>query len=105
MIRLRNTDRCGRSFNELAKQAVWKKGRPIPGYDAAIWKYDCCGAPMNWNEYGNTDSKYGWEIDHIWPVALGGGDDLDNLQPLQWRNNRSKGDQSPSGGNFCVVGG
>jgi 5-methylcytosine-specific restriction endonuclease McrA len=40
--------------------------------------------------YG-TQEKYGWEIDHIIPVARGGTDDLDNLQPLHWKNNRKKG--------------
>jgi len=35
------------------------------------------------------------EIDHIKPVSLGGTDDLRNLQPLHWRNNRYKGDNYP----------
>lgn len=46
-----------------------------------------------WREgYGATNSKLGWEIDHIKPVSAGGGDELENLQPLQWQNNRRKGD-------------
>ena len=47
---------------------------------------------MKFNEHGNRFSKYGWEIDHIDLVANGGGDDLNNLQPLNWNNNASKGD-------------
>ena len=50
---------------------------------------------MNFPEHGNRDSEYGWEIDHIEPVALGGGDELTNLQPLNWQNNVKKGDQYP----------
>ncbi len=48
---------------------------------------------MKWSEHGNRDSKYGWEIDHINPVANGGGDELNNLQPLNWVNNANKGDK------------
>ncbi len=40
--------------------------------------------------YGNTNSKLGWEIDHLIPVEEGGTDDPDNLQPLQWENHRRK---------------
>ena len=40
--------------------------------------------------------KYGWEIDHLKPVVLGGTDDIENLNALQWQNNRSKGDDYPN---------
>ena len=77
------------------KRAVWKKASPIPDYDADVWRRDMCGSAIKYSDHGNTDSVYGWEIDHIKPTARGGTDDLSNLQPLQWENNRRKGDTYP----------
>jgi 5-methylcytosine-specific restriction endonuclease McrA len=37
--------------------------------------------------------NYGWEIDHINPVANGGTDIDNNLQPLNWKNNAAKSDK------------
>jgi 5-methylcytosine-specific restriction endonuclease McrA len=92
MPRSYNTDRNGNSWSEPVKLAVWQKARKIPDYQEHLWRYDKCGNPMKWTEYGNRNSQHGWEIDHIMPVAHGGGDDLPNLQPLYWQNNASKGD-------------
>lgn len=95
MARNRNTDISGKPFGSTTVGAVWQKGRAIDGYDAKIWRYDICGKPMKFSEYGNTNSEHGWEVDHIKPVANGGSDNLSNLQPLQWDNNRKKGDTYP----------
>ena len=51
---------------------------------------------MKRQEHGDTNSKHGWEVDHIKPVARGGTDSMENLQPLQWENNRKKGDNYPA---------
>ena len=84
-----------RGASEQTKLAVWSKGRPIPDYDAAIWRRDMCNRYMRYTGHGDRSSDSGWEIDHIRPTSLGGADTPDNLQPLNWRNNSPKGDQYP----------
>ncbi|MEZ0224620.1 MAG: HNH endonuclease signature motif containing protein [Alphaproteobacteria bacterium] len=76
---------------EQLKLAVWMKGRHIPGYDPAVWRWDYFGAVMKYAEYGSRSSPFGWEVDHIVASAIGGSDRLDNLRPLHWKNNASLG--------------
>jgi len=83
------------NINETTKLSVWNKGRSIPGYDSNVWRVDACNHVIKYSEHGNTDSDHGWEIDHILPTSSGGGDNIDNLQPLYWLNNRRKGDTYP----------
>jgi 5-methylcytosine-specific restriction endonuclease McrA len=92
MIRRTNTDRYGRDWSEVIKIEVWEKGKTIPNYPPDTWRVDPCGNVLQFEEHGNRDSKFGWEIDHIVPVSKGGADDLSNLQPLHWANNARKGD-------------
>ena len=82
----------GGSFDSATVELVWRKGRlesNFPGIGR-----DCCGALLRRSQYG-METPWGWEIDHIQPVARGGTDDLSNLQPLQRENNRLKGDMWP----------
>jgi len=93
MARNPNTTTSGGAFSEATIEAVWAKGTPEPNYPG--FRKDKCGASMQRTKYGKTE-QWGWEIDHIKPVSQGETDDLSNLQPLQWENNRHKGDDYPN---------
>ena len=77
----------GRRSEEQRRLAVWEKGRLILGWNSAEWRRDDYGNLIAFSAYGNRNSQYGWEIDHITPVDNGGGDELRNLRPLQWEAN------------------
>lgn len=54
------------------KDEVWKKGTSVDGFNNKRWRKDACGAWMDYNEYGNTDSKYGWQVDYIFSANVWG---------------------------------
>lgn len=71
--------------------SVWEKGRTITPNDPTVYRKDECGAWIHYPSYGDRDSQYGWEINHITPVKSGGLNQLINLRPLQWQNNSASG--------------
>jgi len=78
------------SYSDEIIQKVWEKGSVVPNFPPDRYRKDDCGAWMTRTEYGNRNSDYGWEIDHIKPESEGGGNELSNLRPLQWENNATK---------------
>ena len=82
------------SYSEEQKYRIWYQStRSINGYDHSLYALDNSGNEIHYQEYGNTDSDFGWEIDHIIPQVAGGQNVLSNLQAIHWRVNRAKGDK------------
>lgn len=79
-------------FSEAQIQQVWEKATTVAGYDANKFRKDRCTAWIVRADYGNRNSDYGWEIDHILPLSKEGSSDIINLQPLHWKNNAAKAD-------------
>ncbi len=76
-------------------QAVWEKGKKPSFfwaffYSAKDWRVDACGSWICRSDYKDKKSPYGWVVDNIRPKTRGGSDAMNNLQPLQWRNNLHK---------------
>lgn len=90
------------SFIYLALNKVYGLSFLLPtvvyGYDPDVCRKDAAGAWIKRSEYGDRSSKasYGWEADRIVPLSSGSPDVLENLQPLQWANNVTKGDDYPN---------
>ncbi len=74
-------------------EKVWDKAKPIRGKNPEGWGKDTYGNKIRKASYG-TEGKYGWEIDHKNPKDKGGTDNIRNLQPLHWEENREKGAKS-----------
>lgn len=92
LLRDFGTDARGERFSPLMLFQIFLKASPI---SADFWnmRRDRFGSLITWDAYGDTNSPFGWEVDHILPVSKGGKDQLYNLDPLYWLNNRKKGDR------------
>lgn len=92
------------AFSDQQIQEVWNRANSVEGYDASRFRKDACGAWIARDKYGDTDSIYGWQIDHIVPRSLleengFSEEQIDNklnLRALQHDNNASKSDDYPS---------
>ena len=97
----------GTLSNLLAGQLDEQNQRKLAAWDTALavlgtpLRKDACGAWIRWEDYGDTNSQYGWEIDHTVPVSLGGSNHRSNLRALHWENNRAKSNSLIP--NYCVV--
>ena len=91
-------------ISEHIKKRVWEKGVIDPLYPKDMVRKDACGAWIIWADFGKRESPFGWEIDHIYPEALyklhnatsNAINNIENLRPLHWKNNHSKGANYPT---------
>ena len=82
-------------FSAEEIEQVWEKALPQPRNNPDLFRKDYAGAWIRRDDYGKRDKPYGWEIDHLKPLVKDGSYDMDNLYPVHWKNNESKGDSYP----------
>lgn len=83
------------AFSKQTLDALWNKARIVEGLDSSLFRKDACGALIMYNKYG-LENPYGWVVDHIFPISLGGDDQIENLRALHYLNNQSKADDYPT---------
>ena len=76
-------------MNELSKyshlnQEIWEKAEKIDGQPADEWRRTHDGKKIRKDDYADSESEYGWELEYIIPVSQGGTDDINNLRPCYW---------------------
>ncbi len=75
---------------EQKKIAAWTRCRPIQDQPLEYARVDDYGYVIRWADHGKQ-TDYGWEVDHVIALALGGADALHNVRALHWRRNRQLG--------------
>lgn len=53
------------TWTDYAIREVWNKGLDVDRRSPDGGKLDSAHGKIVFNEYGNRDSLFGWEIDHI----------------------------------------
>ena len=76
------------------KRVAWSKASPIRGKNPNLHRKDSQGNKIYKPAHGKQ-GKQSWEVDHIKPKSKGGTNSPRNLQALQTKANRKKGDKYP----------
>ncbi len=78
------------AYSDDLVQRVWEKGRAYAEIGNDIWREDECGAWIRREDYGRTDSEFGWKIVN---VSGGGADKVENLRPFHHQNSYDLGNR------------
>lgn len=73
------------------QEKAWDNAKKVRGEDPNLYRKDPYGNIMYKPSYGK-ESSMGWEVDHIKPKSRGGSDSTRNLQALNIKINKNKGD-------------
>ena len=80
-------------LGEFADKAIaWSNAHVIPGREneSHVWRMDDFGSLIRWDDHGDRNSPYGWEIDHVPPLGLGFAPNR-RTRALHWRHNAQLG--------------
>jgi len=76
------------------RERAWQNTPSVRGKNPNLYRRDVFGNEIYKPAYGKIGAK-GWEVDHSNPRSRGGTSLSRNLQAMQPRANRSKGDRYP----------
>ena len=77
-------------------EKAWEKARVVDGFDPNIFRQDACGAWIQKEMFSQSGSMFGWGVDLIFPLSMGGSPIEDNIRALNYRNLVRKGNDYPS---------
>lgn len=77
-------------------EKAWEKARVVDGFDPNFFRQDACGAWIQKEMFSQSGSMFGWGVDLIFPLSMGGSPVDDNIRALNYRNLVSKGNDYPS---------
>jgi hypothetical protein len=88
---------------ETLKEIAWKQARIVQGHDPSVERWDACGAWIHYEDFENRESDFGWEIDHVIPIATLRlrkvprklWNHESNIRAMHWKNNQSKANAYP----------